>query len=238
MNLFGVSIEGGDWTRIQRLLREHPSAWIVTANPEILLHAYDDTTYKEVVRQADWRTADGTGLVLLARAQGERIARFPGIDLAEQLLHESASQGLRVALFGGGAGIADEAVRVWQARLPTLRMRAWSGGHVDDAGEEDEITRTDREAMLAWKPDVLLVAFGGNTKQERWIARSREMFRDIRVIVGVGGTFDVWAGRFARAPRLFRFLGLEWMWRFFLQPSRFYRMWRATAVFVWRVAWH
>ena len=49
--------------------------------------------------------------------------------------------------------------------------------------------------------------------------------------VGVGGAFDMWAGFRRRAPRAFRTLGLEWMWRLALEPRRLPRIIRATVAF-------
>ncbi|MFA7377895.1 MAG: WecB/TagA/CpsF family glycosyltransferase, partial [Patescibacteria group bacterium] len=60
-------------------------------------------------------------------------------------------------------------------------------------------------------------------------------FKDVNLALGVGGTFDFITGKKRRAPRLFRYLGLEWLWRLIIQPKRIKRIWRATVVFMYKV---
>jgi N-acetylglucosaminyldiphosphoundecaprenol N-acetyl-beta-D-mannosaminyltransferase len=235
-SVLGVPIEGGAWFDVRARLDAHASTWIVTANPENLLTAHEQPAYREVLCAADYRTVDGMGLWLVLRLRGERVVRYTGVDLGEDLLRLAQQRGWRVAFFGGDTGIAEAAAEGWRKRLPGLQAHAWSGGRVQHDGTEDGKTWEDREAMLAWKPDVVLCAFGGGgTKQERWIARHREALRGVRVVVGIGGAFNMWTGRLRRAPSLVRVVGIEWLWRWALEPTRARRMWRATAGFLWAV---
>ncbi len=233
-SVFGVPIEGGSFEQVLKLLNARTSSWIVTANPENLLMANEHSEYRQALCRADYRTVDGIGLWLVLRVGGEKVVRLTGVDLAEQLIHEAHHRGWRVAFFGGAAGVATQVAQQWEARLPGLAAHGWSGGRVNDDGTEDGKTWEDREAMLAWKPDVLLCALGGGgVKQERWIERHREAFFAIRAMVGVGGAFDMWTGRLRRAPSAVRALGFEWLWRWLLEPRRAPRMWRATGGFLW-----
>ena len=79
-------------------------------------------------------------------------------------------------------------------------------------------------------PDILLIALG-HGKQEKWIAAHLPELPSVKVAMGVGGAFDFIAGRVLRAPRILRRLGLEWLWRLILQPSRLPRIWRAVIKF-------
>jgi N-acetylglucosaminyldiphosphoundecaprenol N-acetyl-beta-D-mannosaminyltransferase len=234
--VFGVPIEGGDRDRIQAILRTRSSTWIVTTNPEILLAAERDPAYKEALLAADWRTVDGFGLGLVLRLHGVHMLRYTGVDLAEDAIREAASAQRRVALFGGSLEALEGALAFWRAQYPELELRGFVAGAVDASGREDGRTWEAREAMQAWRPDVLLVALGGGTKQECWIAHHRAAWQGIRVIVGVGGAFDMWAGIRPRAPKILRLLGLEWMWRLAIEPTRWKRILRATLVFPVR-AW-
>ncbi len=84
--------------------------------------------------------------------------------------------------------------------------------------------------MMLFSPQVLLVAFG-HPRQESWIASHRNDFADLRAVVGVGGTFNFWAGRIKRAPAWMRTIGLEWLWRLSQEPKRWRRIWNAVVVF-------
>lgn len=236
-SVFGVPIDGGNREQISAVLRARPSTWIVTTNPEILLAAERDPAYKEALLAADWRTVDGFGLGLVLRLHGVRALRYTGVDLAEDMIHEAASTHRRVALFGGSAKALEGSLAYWQGRYPDLAIRGFVGGVVEADGREDGRTWENREAMQAWCPDVLLIALGGGTKQERWIERHRASWQDVRVIVGVGGAFDMWSGIKPRAPKILRLFGLEWVWRLAVEPTRWKRILRAFVVFpihAWR----
>ncbi|MGH2526820.1 MAG: WecB/TagA/CpsF family glycosyltransferase, partial [Actinomycetota bacterium] len=82
-------------------------------------------------------------------------------------------------------------------------------------------------------PAAVLVGIGA-PKQERWIAEHADDIQSARILIGVGGAFDMWAGRLRRAPRPLHRVGLEWAWRLALEPGRFPRIVRATVVFPFR----
>jgi len=103
----------------------------------------------------------------------------------------------------------------------------------DGVAISPEEGRTLIESVRSSLPRVVLVAFGA-PKQERWIDRYSAEVPSARIMMGVGGTLDMWAGRFPRAPHLMHQLGLEWLWRLAQQPSRLPRILRATVVFPWR----
>ncbi len=145
---------------------------IFTPNPEILLHAREDTGYADVLRSADL-----------------------------------ALPGLKVVTAGAGATIGED-------------------GLAHPADREDEIV----EAIRSAAPTIVLVGLGA-PKQERWIERHADAFPSVRIMIGVGGAFDMWGGSKRRAPRAFRTLGLEWLWRLALEPRRLPRILRATVVF-------
>jgi N-acetylglucosaminyldiphosphoundecaprenol N-acetyl-beta-D-mannosaminyltransferase len=81
---------------------------------------------------------------------------------------------------------------------------------------------------------ILLVAFG-QVKQETWIAENLKNLPNIKVAIGVGGTFDYLAGQVKRAPSWMRSLGLEWLFRLIMEPQRIGRIWNATVGFSWLV---
>jgi len=72
------------------------------------------------------------------------------------------------------------------------------------------------------KPDILFVCLGA-PKQEKWIDAHKESLC-AGLVLGVGGSLDVWAGTVNRAPLFYQKAGLEWLYRLLKQPSRFFRM--------------
>lgn len=216
--------------RIDTVNADGKQAFVVTANPEILLAAKRNPAYWQTLNQADLRLVDGYGLKLLANLKGARPKRVTGVAFAEALLQTAHERHWKVALLGGAHGVADKAAWDIRQSYPDLQVLAEEGGTVSATGSEDEQTADAKFRLTQYAPDVLLVAFG-HPKQEAWIARNLAELPSVKVAVGVGGTFDYWAGTKKRAPVLMQVMGLEWLWRLALEPSRFKRIWNAVVVF-------
>jgi bacterial polymer biosynthesis proteins, WecB/TagA/CpsF family len=229
--MFGVPVEGWSIEKIlQHTEKNQTPVWMVTANPEILLEARGDAAYASALKQADIRTVDGMGLYLAGRLFGERWHRVTGVELGEAYLKKAAEIKSRVAFIGGKPGVAAAAAKKWQDLLPGLVVAHEEGGNVSRDGEDDERGEEARHRLTLFAPEILLVGFG-HPKQERWIARYLADFPRVKIVIGVGGALDYWAGTVRRAPRLVRRLGLEWLWRLIRQPWRISRILRAVVVF-------
>lgn len=229
--VLGVPIEGWGWDQIEEhLTGKGGGLWIVTANPEILLGARRDYAYRETLKRADLRTVDGTGLFFAMLVLRRKVARLTGIKLSEHLLQHAWKNHLRVGLLGGEYGAAEEAANHIRIAYPGLDLLVEQGGKVSRDGMEDGATEEARYRMTIFSPQILLVAFG-HPRQERWIELHRNEFPALKVVVGVGGTFNYWAGFVKSPPVWMKTLGLEWLWRLIQEPSRIGRIWHAVVVF-------
>jgi len=215
---------------IQRIKDSTHPFWIVTANAEILLEAHKDKEFADAIRQADLRMLDGSGPAFMLRLFGERVHRVPGVDLAEKIIAWANEQNLRVGLIGGGEGRAEKAAIVLRRKFPKISIHSENGGRIEKNGNDDAPGEESRHRMTLFAPQVLLVAFG-HPRQERWILNNLHDFPGLRAIMGVGGTFDFWAGTAMRAPKWMRSIGLEWLWRLIREPRRIKRIWRAVIIF-------
>lgn len=241
--IFDVPIEGEGWPEIKGRLDKGERLWIVTANPEILLEAKFDQKYRSVLETADLRVIDGFGVFIAKKVLGviaffkktsdilrRKTVRLTGVELAEHLVQMAHDKGLKVGLFGGEFGEAETAAKEIRAAYPGIVIRAEQGGRVERDGGEDGVTEEARSRMIMFGPQVLLVAMG-HPRQEFWIAEHRQDFPEVQAIVGVGGTFNFWAGRIKRAPFILRAVGFEWFWRLLREPRRWKRIFRAVVVF-------
>jgi len=240
IHVFRIPIEGVSGDKICAQMERSDRArmfWIVTANPEILLEARRDPSYANVLCEADVRTVDGFGLWLLLRLFGCDVTRVTGIDLAEKLMKLANDRAWRVGLIGGGGEhVAEKAVQDIKRRYPMLTITAEWGGAIDRQGSDDLRGEEARHRLTLFDPQVLLVAFG-HPKQEQWINKHKNEFPNLKAVVGVGGSFDVWAGNIARAPSWMRTIGFEWVWRLLIEPRRIKRIWNAVVVFSYYFAW-
>jgi N-acetylglucosaminyldiphosphoundecaprenol N-acetyl-beta-D-mannosaminyltransferase len=206
---------------------------IFTPNPEILLRARGDAAYAGVLRSADLALPDGTGVTLVQTLRyGRSVRRWPGVEIAAFLVRLAAERGETVAFVGGAPDVAERAAARWRTLPGSKVVVAGAGVEVDEDGSTRPAERDDEmvDAIRSAAPAIVLVGLGA-PKQERWIARHADVFSSVRIMIGVGGAFDMWAGSKRRAPRAFRALGREWLWRLALEPRRLPRIIRATVVF-------
>lgn len=230
--VFTIPIDGLSADEIlNRISQKLKMQWIVTANPEILLYARKDAAYRETLLNADMRIVDSFGLDLIGRLRGAHPYRVPGADLAEALVAWAHAHNLSIGLIGGGVlKSAKPALEKLQQTYSGLRGIAEDGGIVfaDGIGDAENAAATQR--LIEAKPHIIFVGFG-HPKQERWIEKHLADFPNTEAIIGVGGTFDYWAGTLPRAPRFLRILGLEWLYRLIREPKRWKRILNAVFVF-------
>ena len=204
--------------RVEQFIEERGPHMIVTSDTPGIVRAQDDREFQEIVRAADMVTADGRGVVWMARALGLPVSeRVSGADLVDRICERAAARGYSVYLIGGRPGVAEEAGRVLQARYAGLRVAGTQDGYFA-AEEEQAVVQAVAEA----RPDILLVAFGA-PRQEKWI-RQHQAEIQAPVAIGVGGTLDVLAGRVPRAPIWMQRAGLEWVFRALREPRRLPRL--------------
>jgi N-acetylglucosaminyldiphosphoundecaprenol N-acetyl-beta-D-mannosaminyltransferase len=200
---------------------------VVTANPEFLMEARHNLPFRAALAAADLATADGFGLLLVARWRRTRFrSRVTGVELTARIAAEGAQRGWSLFLLGAAPGVAEQAARVLQQRYPGLRI---AGCYAGSPRPEDE--PHIRALIAAAHPDVLLVAYG-HPAQDLWIARNQPYIR-VPVAIGIGGVFDYLTGRVPRAPGWMRRLGLEWLHRLLHQPQRWRRILTAVPLFLW-----
>nr|WP_298821338.1 WecB/TagA/CpsF family glycosyltransferase [uncultured Chloroflexus sp.] len=204
---------------------------ICTVNPEFIMEARRNPTFRAVLRAADLNTPDGFGVLLAARWLGTTLrGRVTGVELTQGLTRLAAERQYRVFFLGAAPGVAEAAAARLQQRWPALQVAGCYAG--SPAPEADE---QQRRIIAAARPDILLVAYG-HPRQELWIARNQPFLR-VPLAMGVGGTFDYLAGRVPRAPRWLRRLGLEWAFRLVAQPARWRRIIDAVPAFLLTVFW-
>ncbi len=191
---------------------------VTTPNPEIVLLARADASFRAVLNRAALNIPDGIGLILAARLAGDRLREHvQGTDLVHLLAAESATGGHRWFLLGGYGDTAATAAAALQRMYPGLIVVGAAPGSPDPA--DDATTRA--LIRLAAPIDVLLVAYGA-PKQERWLDRNLAAL-EIPVGIGVGGVFNYLSGATPRAPRWVRRLHFEWLHRLLTQPRRWRR---------------
>ncbi len=232
VNLLGACVDAlsMDETveRVAGMIRSGRPHRIMTLNPEFLCRAQTESALLDLAGRSDLVTPDGVGIVWACRMAGRPAPeRVTGIDLMLRLVERAAVEKWRVYMLGSAPGVAEEAASRLRLTYPGLLVVGTRDGYFQESEERKlagEIGKT--------RPDLLLVALGA-PKQEIWIDRHLEE-TGASVALGVGGSFDVVAGRVKRAPLWVRRLRLEWLSRLLKEPSRWRRQ-LVLPLFAWMV---
>lgn len=200
-------------------LDQRQGSHVVTLNAEMVMQAEQNEALAGIIRNAELVIPDGAGVVLYLRLQGKQGRRCPGIELAESLLRQAGKLGKSCPVFfyGGAPDVVQNAALVWQQQLPELEIAGIADGYLSPEAEQ-ELKLTLKEQQ----PRLILVGLGV-PRQELWIAQHRYLCPQATWI-GVGGSFDIWAGIKSRAPVWLRDNHLEWLYRLYQEPWRWRRM--------------
>ena len=211
--------------KINQWLADNGQYYIVTPNPEFVVAAQKNKEFKDALNGAGLAISDGVGLIW---ASGGKLKRVTGVELVEELF-KIKNQNYKFYLLGGEEGIA---AAVKQKYQEANIVGAQSGGRLNTEDWLLENNETVINSVNNSGANIILVAFG-QVKQEMWMVNNLAKLSNIKVAIGVGGTFDYLSGKIKRAPAWLRKLGLEWLYRLFKQPRRFGRIWNAIVAFNW-----
>ncbi len=196
-------------------IREGGFHLVVTLNGEMASRAINDKGFLDILKESDLVLPDGVGVVWGAKRFGEKIThRIPGIEFAWELMRFAEKSSYSIYFLGAQEEVLKEAVEKIKNAFPNLKIAGMHHGYLENC--ENEVISDIKDKH----PVILFIGMGG-IKQEKWIVKNKDL--GVPVNVGIGGSFDVWAGRIKRAPYFIRRTGLEWLYRTVTQPSRLLR---------------
>lgn len=196
---------------------------VVTINPEMVELAKKDKDFANVLKHSELVVADGVGIKIALKLKGVNQERIGGVDYSRSLIEMCARNNLRLALLGAKEEVINAVCQKLKCEFENLNIVFSHNGYFND---ENAILNEIKKAC----PQVLLCALGV-PKQEFIIYRLKEMLQGC-TMVGVGGSFDVFAGCVQRAPIMWQKLGLEWLYRTIKQPERFRRIFPTLPIFL------
>lgn len=222
VNVLGVNFDKMTSQQFQEKFIErienHKSTFVVTANPEIVMAANENPEFMKVLKEdADYITPDGIGIVKASQMLKDPVPeRVTGYDLFVWLMRVADQRKLRVYLIGAKPGV----IHAVQAKIAGQYSGIELVGAENGYFTEDLDLVTNRIART--KPDLVFAALGF-PKQEKLLSILRK--EEVpALMMGVGGSFDVFSGKVKRAPEAFQKAHLEWFYRLIRNPSRFGRM--------------
>ena len=196
---------------------------IVTINPEMISEARKNKDFSEIVEHADLVVPDGIGVEIGLKILGHKVRRIPGIELGRALIVKFSDENKTVAFVGAKPEVVESAVKMLRTDIQNLNVVYFHDGYFKDA-------KIIMASLYQAKPDLVLVALG-SPKQEFFIAEMKTRLPN-STFIGLGGSFDVWAGHVERAPEIYQNLGLEWLYRTIKEPKRFKRIFPTLPLFI------
>lgn len=202
--------------RIVEMARAHESRYVCFSTVHMVMESYDDAEFGARVNAADMVVTDGMPLVWMQRRQGRREGgRVRANDLMTRLCEIAARQNIKVGFYGGRQEVIDAIVERAKKELPDLQIAyAYSPPFRPLTAEEDaQITGEIKNSGA----QILFMGLGC-PKQENWMAAHRG--RVPAVMLGVGASFDFYAGNVKESPQWLQNIGLEWLYRLAQEPRR------------------
>jgi N-acetylglucosaminyldiphosphoundecaprenol N-acetyl-beta-D-mannosaminyltransferase len=197
---------------------------------KIVLMKTDKELEKSVI-DADIINADGKAVVWAANLLGQKLPeRVSGIDLMEELVNKSFKKGYKCFFFGATEEVVTELVDIYKKQYSDEIIAGHRNGYYDKSQEKNIANQIAESGA-----NILFVAIT-SPKKEIFLNSYKKQLKDVKLIMGVGGSFDVISGKVKRAPLWMQNLGLEWLYRVIQEPKR---MWKRYLVgntkFIWLV---
>jgi len=200
--------------------------FIVNINPEIVVANYKNEEFKAKLNEQKYQIPDGSGIVWASKKKKGNIKkRITGIDLMLKICEKSQDYASKIYLYGGKEGIADKAKIELERQFPKIEIVGTANGYQ----EEDRVLENLKKTQI----DILFVGLG-SPKQEEFILKHKNELKKIRMIMPVGGSFDVISKSKKRAPQWMQKCNLEWLYRLIKEPQRAFRQLKLIK-FIWLI---
>lgn len=205
--------------------------YVCVANVHMTMEAFDDADFANVVNNAGLVVADGKPLVWMQRRNGAADAeQVRGPALMPKLMKFAAENGITTGFFGSNPETIADINKKAAEKFPVLSIGYSVSPPFRTLSDEENATIADE--INDARVEILFVGLGC-PKQEKWMAANAERIN--AVMIGVGAAFDIFAERVPEAPEWMQNIGLEWLYRFALEPKR---LWRRYLVLNTRFLYH
>lgn len=204
--------------------KERMGKAVYIANVHMLVEAYRNTQFSNVLSNADLITPDGMPLVWMLKLQGRpQQDRVAGLDVMLALCEQASRDGVSVFFLGSHTAILEKMRDRLEQEFPDLTIAGMDPLPFRPLTPEEDAALIEK---LNQSGAGLLFLSLGCPKQEQWIAAHKATVN--MVMLGLGAAFPVYAGIYRRAPEWVRSLGLEWLYRLSQEPRRLSKRYGST----------
>lgn len=222
----------GLFERLRQEAQRPGKSIFAALNVHIANIAHQNPRLRQFLQASDVVYCDGAGIVLASKLLGQPLpCRFTAADWLFDLWAYLSQQGITAFYLGGEPGIAEKALAQFEEGVPQHTIL---GVHHGFILQDEALERQVIERINTLKPDVLFVGFGCPL-QELWIQRHKSEL-EVSVFYPIGATLDYLTRKVPRCPAWMGENGLEWLFRFLVEPRRMFRRYIVgNPWFLWRI---
>ncbi len=207
---------------VDAAIAENKQLHHMVVNAGKLVTLQKDKELRESVNSADIINADGQAVVWASKFLGVPLKeRVAGIDLMANLVDLAHRKNYKIYLLGAKEEIVSKLADLYKKHYSPEILAGYRNGYFTEAEESDIV-----KDIVDSGAQMLFVAIT-SPKKENFLFRHKTQLSSVNFIMGVGGSFDIFAGKTKRAPLWMQKIGMEWFYRFLQEPKR---MWKRYLV--------
>jgi N-acetylglucosaminyldiphosphoundecaprenol N-acetyl-beta-D-mannosaminyltransferase len=210
--------------------KKRQSRMVFVANVHMLIEAWQNPDFANVMKKADLVTPDGLPLVWMLKLMGAKGAeRAAGMDIFQETCKKASQAQISVFLLGSKPEILNKICQRMRTEFPILKIAGVESPPFRPLGLTPDMDMI--QTINASGAGIVFVALGC-PKQELWMSQHRDNIP--AVMIGVGGVFPVYAGALKQTPKLIQNAGFEWLFRLMQEPRRLWKRYAVTIpIFIW-----
>lgn len=207
---------------IEEAINNNKQIHHVVVNAGKIVDMQTDLQLRKSVNESDLINADGQAVVWASKLLGKPLKeRVAGIDLMINLVQLAHEKNYKIFFFGAKEEVVKKVVETYSNKFSPNIVAGYRNGYFKK-DEEHNIAKQISDSGA----NILFVAISSPTK-EHFLYENKSLLQKVNFVMGVGGSFDVVAGKVRRAPLWMQKSGLEWFYRFLQEPKR---MWKRYLV--------
>lgn len=203
---------------IEKKISQKAHVHHAVVNAGKIVEMQSDSQLRQSVNSSDLINADGQAVVWASKLLGEGLEeRVTGIDLMINLVKLAYEKNYKIFFLGAQQKVLLELINIYISKYSKDIIAGFRNGYFKKEEEKDIAKQ-----IASSGANILFVAISSPSK-ENFLYTHRELLSEVNFIMGVGGSFDVIAGKVKRAPLWLQTIGMEWLYRLYQEPKR---MWR------------
>ena len=213
--------------------------FVVTPNVDYIVRLREPglADLAEALPRARYVLPDGQPIVWTSRILKPSLkSRLPGSSMFPVIWKRVVADQRRAMIVASTTATADHL----RGELPDVGVVVPPHFNAADPAELAGVVAACREVIAALRPEFIFFGISFPKQQRVALALEEELRRTgepMPIFLLLGGSFEMYLGTTRRAPGWMQRFGLEWFFRFLMEPRRLFRRYFVTDTrFAWLLA--